>query len=218
MKIHREAYPTVFYAAVTFVLINLGMWQLFRDQPHIYQSFFYTTLLILLLIIYFFRVPSSIPPVNEQEIISPAYGKVVEIIDEFEGKFFQDTRKRLSIFMSPLDIHCNYVPTSGMVEFAEHFPGKYLVAYHPKSSELNEHTFTVINHNGYKLGVKQIAGFMARRIVPYMREGITVEQNDELGFIKFGSRVDVFFPVDVQLSVSIGDKVQGGITVLAELQ
>ncbi len=217
MKIHKEAYPTLFYAAVSFILINLGSWQLFRDQPLVSKTILYFTFLLLLIIIYFFRVYKVVKPIGEDKVASPAYGKVVEIIEEFESKYFKDNRKRVSIFMSPFDIHCNYVPLSGMVDFAEHFPGKYLMAFHPKSSELNEHTFTVIDHGQEKIGVKQIAGFMARRIVPYMREGMQVNQNDELGFIKFGSRVDVFFPVEQELQVEVGQKVKGGITVLAQL-
>ncbi len=219
MKLHKEGFPTIFFTGMLFILINLGCWQLFRFNPAVYKSVFWVTLVLYLLIIFFFRVPKEVPPIGDQYVASPAYGKVVEIIDEQENKFFKDQRKRISIFMSPLDIHCNYVPLKGRVDFAQHYPGKYLVAWHPKSSELNEHTFTVIDHgNGLQLGVKQIAGFLARRIVPYMKEGLLVNQNDELGFIKFGSRVDVFFPTDFELKVNVGDKVQGGITILAELK
>lgn len=217
MKLHREAFPTLFFACMIFVLFNVAMWRMFDDYPMIHRILFYITMGLLGLVFYFFRVPFEVPEVSNDVVISPAHGKVVEIVEEQESKFFKDKRLRISIFMSPLNIHCNYVPFAGKVLFADHFPGKYLVAFHPKSSELNEHTFSVIEGEKMTVGVKQIAGFMARRIVPYLQKGQAVQQNDELGFIKFGSRVDVFFPVGTELQVKVGDRTKGGQTILANL-
>ena len=156
-------------------------------------------------------------PIDTKKIISPAFGKIVAIENEVEPYYFKDVRKRVSIFMSPLDIHCNYTPISGEVKSMDYYPGKYLMAFHPKSSQLNEHTFSVIENNDVAVGVKQIAGFIARRIIPYLRVGENVEQNDELGFIKFGSRVDIYLPINSQLDVKVGQKVKGGRTVIASL-
>jgi len=217
MKLHKEAFPTLFFATIIFILFNVAMWRLLVDYPSIYNLIFFITFIILTLTFFFFRVPSTVKAIDTNKIISPAHGKIVEIIDEEETIFFKDKRKRVSIFMSPLNIHCNYSPVYGQVKSMDYFPGKYLFAFHPKSSQLNEHTFTVIENEHLAIGVKQIAGFIARRIVPYFRVGQTVNQNDELGFIKFGSRVDLYLPTDTKLAVKEGDRVLGGVTVISEL-
>lgn len=217
MKLHKEAFPSLFFAAVIFILSNVAIWRLLNDYSVLHQIFFYTSLVLLALTFYFFRVPNIVKQVDSNVLISPAHGKIVEIVEEGEPIYFKEKKKRISIFMSPLDIHCNYSPIGGEVKSMEYFPGKYLVAFHPKSSQLNEHTFTVIENEHLAVGVKQIAGFMARRIVPYLRVGQNVQQNDELGFIKFGSRVDLFLPLDTELNVKVGDKVKGGVSVISDL-
>lgn len=218
IKIHKEAYPTLFFAVAIYLLFNLGMWRLFHEFPIIYNILFAITSVLLLIIILFFRVKTRVEPVSNSVVLSPAYGTVVNIDKVYENQYFQDERLIVSIFMSPLNIHCNYVPINGIVQHAQYNEGKYLMAFHPKSSEENEHATYVIENEKMAVMVKQIAGFMARRIVPYLEKGDIVEQNDELGFIKFGSRVDVFFPLNTEIRVKVGEKVKGAITILADLQ
>lgn len=218
MKLHKEVFPTIFFAVVIFLFFNVGMWRLFHEHPIVYTALFYITIPILFLVIYFFRVKTKISPVDETKIISPAYGKVVNIEEGvFENEYYNEEKLLVSIFLSPLDIHCQYAPMKGVVKFAKYFPGKYLVAFHPKSSELNEHASVVLENESISILVKQIAGAVARRIVPYLEEGQTVNQNDELGFIKFGSRVDIFFPKGTKLNIKVGDKVKGAETIIASL-
>jgi len=217
MKLHREAFPTLFFATTIFILFALGAWRLLAEYPLLFNIIFLISTVLLALVFFFFRVKVHMPPVSENMVVSPAFGKIVEIETEREDTFFGDERIRVSIFMSPLQIHCNYAPIDGRVIYMEYFPGKYLMAFHPKSSKENEHTLAVIENRKIILGVKQIAGFMARRIVPYIEIGDELSQNDELGFIKFGSRVDVFFPIGTPLLVNVGDTVKGGESVLANL-
>lgn len=215
MKLHREAFPTLVFACIIFIISNVAVWRLFYENLLLSKIFLVISFIILLLVFYFFRVRIKNAPIGENVIASPAYGKVVNIETVFEGEFYQKEMKCLSIFMSPLNIHCNYVPIQGKVNYFQYHPGKYLVAFHPKSSELNEHTSVGFQNEKIEILVKQIAGFVARRIIPYLQEGQQVNQNDELGFIRFGSRVDVFLPLETELEVSVGDKVQGARTVLA---
>ena len=215
LQLHKEAYPTVFYASVLFVFFNVGTWLLLREHLIFHQILLGITSALLLIIFYFFRVRRSRPDIKENTVLSPAYGTVVNIENVMEDEFYQKEMKCVSIFMSPLDIHCNYVPVSGKVNYFQYHPGKYLVAFHPKSSALNEHTSVGIENSNIQLLVKQIAGFMARRIVPYLKEAQDVTQNDELGFIRFGSRVDVFFPLNTSIKVKVGDKLKGGKSSLA---
>ena len=154
---------------------------------------------------------------GEQRIIAPADGKVVVIEETFEPEYFKDKRLQVSIFMSPLNVHVNRNPISGVVKYMKYHPGKYLVAWHPKSSTENERTTLVIANEKTELLMRQIAGALARRICFYVKEGDPVKQNEEFGFIRFGSRVDVFFPLGTKVDVKIGDIVQGGMTVLAHL-
>jgi phosphatidylserine decarboxylase len=155
---------------------------------------------------------------GENQIICPADGKVVVIEEAQENEYFKDKRLQISVFMSPINVHVNRNPISGIVKFFKYHPGKYLVAWDPKSSTDNERTTVVVeNSNGVPVLFRQIAGALARRIVWYVKEGDQVEQGKEFGFIKFGSRVDVFLPVGTQVNVNLGDKVKGGVTVLATL-
>jgi phosphatidylserine decarboxylase len=154
---------------------------------------------------------------GEEKIVAPADGKVVVIEETYEPEYFKDKRLQVSIFMSPLNVHVNRNPISGEVKYMKYHPGKYLVAWHPKSSTENERTTMVIGNSKMELLVRQIAGALARRICYYVKEGDTVMQNDEFGFIRFGSRVDLFFPVGTKIDVKIGEIVKGGITVIAHI-
>jgi len=166
----------------------------------------------------FFRIPTRLLTTGEGQVIAPADGKIVVIEETQESEYFKDRRRQVSIFMSPLNVHVNRNPVSGIVRYFKYFPGKYLVAWHPKSSTDNERTTVVIQlANGTEVLVRQIAGAVARRIIWYVKEGQSVHQGEEFGFIKFGSRVDIFLPLDAQINVKIGDLTKGGVTVLAEL-
>jgi phosphatidylserine decarboxylase len=169
------------------------------------------------LVLQFFRNPDRKILRDENKIIAPADGKIVIIEEVEEQEFFKDKRLQISIFMSPLNVHINRYPVSGKIEYAKHHQGKYLVAWHPKSSTLNERTTVVIQNPVWgPILYRQIAGYVARRIVMYAREGLIVRQGDESGFIKFGSRLDIFLPPGTVPSVKIGDRTVGGITVIAE--
>jgi phosphatidylserine decarboxylase len=158
-------------------------------------------------------------PLNEAHVLSPADGKVVVIEEVEEPEFFQGKRLQVSFFMSPFNVHVNRNPVSGFIKYFKYHPGKYLVAWHPKSSTENERTTTVIERpNGVQILFRQIAGAMARRIVWYVKEGQAAKQGGEMGFIKFGSRVDVFLPLDAKVTVGLNQVVKGGVTVLAEIK
>src|SRR5690606_15041478 len=177
------------------------------------------SVLLFVTILQFFRSPRRRIITDENLILCPADGKVVVIEEVEEMEYFQDKRLQISIFMSPVNVHINRNPVSGLVTFFRYHPGKYLVAWHPKSSTLNERTtIAVRTEQGREVLFRQIAGAMARRIVWYVDKGTSVQQGNEFGFIKFGSRVDVFLPLDAKVDVKIGDKVSGGLTVLGRFQ
>src|SRR5690606_21936 len=166
----------------------------------------------------FFRSPKIITAYNEKHILAPADGKVVVIEETLETEYFNDMRKQVSIFMSPVNVHVNRNPASGVIKYFKYHAGKYLVAWHPKSSTENERTTFVIGlQNGVDILVRQIAGALARRIKWYIQEKDSVVQGEEFGFIKFGSRVDLFLPLDAIVKVNIGDKTKAGRTVIAQL-
>jgi phosphatidylserine decarboxylase len=174
--------------------------------------------LLFVIILQFFRSPSISISKNEKQVLCPADGKVVVIEKTLEREYLKDARIQISIFMSPVNVHINRNPISGVVKYFKYNPGKYLVAWHPKSSTDNERTtIAVENSAGITVLFRQIAGAMARRIVWYVKEGDTVDQGEQFGFIKFGSRVDVFLPLDSKIKVELGEAVRGGVTVLAEL-
>ena len=169
-------------------------------------------------LMYFFRDPHRVIFQQAACVLAPADGKIVAIQKVYENEYLQDNRIQVSVFMSPFNVHVNRNPISGIVKFFKYHSGKYLVAWHPKSSVNNERTTIVVEHaQGVQVLFRQIAGFLARRIKFYLQEGEQVYQGSEFGFIKFGSRVDVFLPLNVKLKVSLGEKVKGGISVLAEL-
>lgn len=175
------------------------------------------SIFIMIIILQFFRNPKRNTTINPNHIIAPADGKVVVIEDTEESEYFKGMRKQISIFMSPFNVHVNRNPVTGTVSFFKYHPGKYLMAWDPKSSTENERTTVVVKtQNGTEVLFRQIAGFLARRIVWYVKENQPVVQGTEFGFIKFGSRVDVFVPLNAKVNVKIGDKVSGGETVIAE--
>lgn len=218
MTIHKEGYTSIalctLFIFVTNWLVNYyipnATW--FVWLWYIFSAFLFLTIL------QFFRSPSRTLTTNDRQVICPADGKVVVIEETEETEFLKDQRIQLSVFMSPVNVHVNRNPISGVVKFFKYHPGKFLVAWHPKSSTENERTTTVVEHkNGMQVLYRQIAGALARRIVWYLKENDQVEQSQEFGFIKFGSRVDLYLPLGSKINVNIGEVVQGGVTVLATL-
>jgi phosphatidylserine decarboxylase len=177
------------------------------------------SIIVFLLVLQFFRNPKIFTNEDPQLVFAPADGKVVVIEEALEDEYLHDMRKQISIFMSPINVHINRSPISGVVEYFKYHPGKYLVAWHPKSSFENERTTMVLSQdNGVKLLVRQIAGAVARRIKWYVKEGDPVQQGGEFGFIKFGSRVDVFLPLDAEILVGLNQVTKGGRTAIAKLK
>ena len=215
--IHREGRKTLFIA-----LILLGFPYVILDQwVHIEpltQSYLVLALVIYLFILQFFRNPPRTTVAQPGDVIAPADGKVVLIEEIEETECFQDQRKMISIFMSPLNVHVNRVPVAGKVTYAKYHPGKYLVAWHPKSSTLNERTTVVVDDpaTGPVL-FRQIAGAVARRIALYCQPGQSFKAGEEFGFIRFGSRMDIYLPLDAEICVKIGDRPRGGETVIARI-
>lgn len=172
---------------------------------------------LFFLIIWFFRMPPRTPVMDINKIIAPSDGKVVIIEKVHELEYFNDERIQVSIFMSPLNVHAQWYPIKGKVKYYKYHPGKYLVAWHPKSSTLNERSTLVLeNEKGIEILVRQIAGAVARRIVTYSEVGQDCDQGQEFGFIKFGSRIDLFLPLDSKIIAKIGDKTQGSLSTIAE--
>ena len=177
-----------------------------------------TMLILLILILQFFRNPKRITPINDKHLIAPVDGKVLIVEEVFEKEYFKDRRLQISIFMSPLNVHVTRYTMSGFVKFSKYHPGKYLVAWHPKSSELNERTTVVIENDKFgEILYRQIAGAVARRIVNYAEIGKKVVQGEDAGFIKFGSRVDLFLPLETTIDVKVNDTVKGGVQKIAHL-
>lgn len=216
MKIHKEGFIIILITILILVGINLGVHHL-TPAPFLYFSI-PASLIFLFLIVQFFRVPKRNISVFDNKVICPADGKVVVIEETTENEYLKDKRIQVSIFMSPLNVHINWYPVSGEVKYFKYHPGKYLVAWHPKSSTDNERTTVVVEtSSGIPVLFRQIAGAVARRIVCYAKENDRAEQGTEFGFIKFGSRVDVFLPLGSEIKVNIDDKVKGSQTILAEL-
>lgn len=216
MNIHREGKATILITLLIVLVINSLFAYFFEDQAILREVVIGISVVFLLLIIQFFRVPVRTTRLNDGLIIAPADGKVVVIEEVVESEFFKDKRRQVSIFMSPLNVHINFNPISGIVRYFKYHPGKYLVAWHPKSSTENERTtFVVEAENGQQVLFRQIAGALAKRICWYAEEGDRVVQGNEFGFIKFGSRIDIFLPLDAEICVEIGDKPVGGETVIA---
>lgn len=219
MRIHKEGYKTIAISAIVFAAINLlSFYLLSFHYPLLSWLIFLVSIVVWLFIVSFFRVPERSLVHGEDLIISPADGKVVVIEEAVDDEYFKGKRLQISVFMSPANVHQNMNPVSGEVVYNQYHKGKYLVAWHPKSSTENERHTVVIRNDKAEVLVKQIAGAVARRIVNYLSVGQVVEQGAEMGFIKFGSRVDILLPLGTIPNVQINQVVKGGITVLATLQ
>ena len=217
MTIHKEGYKTIVISFIIFAFINLVSFYFISFHfPWISWVIFIATLGLLLFLISFFRVPNRQLTTGNGFIICPADGKVVVIEEVVDSEYFHDNRLQLSVFMSPANVHQNRVPVSGEVVYNKYHKGKYLVAWNPKSSTENERHSVVIKNEKGEILVKQIAGALAKRIVNYLSVGQKVDQSMEMGFIKFGSRVDLLLPPGTKVKVHLNQVVQGGITVLAE--
>jgi phosphatidylserine decarboxylase len=216
--LHREGKATIMITLLFLFLLNAGINFIFSGNDIVINIFLVLSIAFLLIILQFFRNPTVVTEQNEKQVICPADGKVVVIEEVEEGEYFKDKRIQVSVFMSPFNVHVNRNPVGGIVKYFKYHPGKYLVAWHPKSSTENERTTTVIeNKNKVEVLFRQIAGALAKRIVWYVKEGQTVQQGGEMGFIKFGSRVDIFLPIGTKINVELNQVVKGGKTVLAEL-
>lgn len=218
MTIHKEGRILLIVLLVILIILNVAMVYYFPGRAGLQGSVLLASAILYLLILQFFRNPTIVVEGSDRQILAPADGKVVVIEEADEKEYFQSRRLQISIFMSPINVHVNRNPASGLVKYFKYHAGKYLVAWHPKSSTDNERTTVVLElRSGLEIMVRQIAGAMARRIKWYIQEGDTVRQGEEFGFIKFGSRVDVFLPLDANVKVAIGDKTKAGKTVIAEL-
>lgn len=216
--IHKEGRTFLLNLILILVVIYLPL-EYFNIPPMVSELYFLFASILFLLCLQFFRNPTIKVDQNPKHVLAPADGKVVVIEETDESEYLKERRIQVSIFMSPINVHVNRNPVSGIIKYVKYHAGKYLVAWHPKSSTENERTTVVYQmEDGLQILTRQIAGAMARRIKWYINEGDNVEQGQEFGFIKFGSRVDVFLPLDANIIVKIGDKAKGGRTVLAELK
>ena len=216
MKIHREGYPTI---GIVLLVISLLNFLTFKFIPFYFINIFISivSIVFLYLILHFFRDPTRNISINDQHIIAPSDGKLVVIENVIENEFLKEECTQLSIFMSPINVHKQWYPTNGQIVYSKYHPGKYLVAWHPKSSTENERSTIVIKNKENNILYRQIAGAVARRICNYAILGSEVNQSMEAGFIKFGSRIDVFVPKSSKIKVTINDTIIGGKTILAEL-
>ena len=214
---HKEGTKIIFISLAVFVVLLLVSPLVFSNTlTWILKPFQYLLLVLLLLVLQFFRNPIRTLEINDNNIVAPVDGKVVVIEEVFEPEYFKDKRLQVSIFMSPINVHVTRYATSGKVKYSKYHPGKYLVAWHPKASTENERTTVVIENRVFgEIMYRQIAGALAKRIVNYAEEGMVIRQGDDAGFIKFGSRVDLYFPLGTNVQVKIGQKAVGNKTIIA---
>lgn len=212
---HKEGAPSILIGSVVTAIVLL-LSDKFIDIPWIQKSIQIAIFVLLIIILQFFRNPKRNFILDENQILSPVDGKVVVIEEVYEGEYFKEKRIQVSIFMSPLNVHVTRYGLSGLVKFSKYHPGKFLVAWHPKASEENERTTIVIENKTFgEVLYRQIAGALARRIVNYAKDGMQVIQGEDAGFIKFGSRVDVFLPLGTPINVVLNQKAIGGKTIIA---
>ena len=214
---HKEGYTIVI---TSFFIASIAVIGLdYFIQVGLFQRLLQIGVLVfLVLILQFFRNPKRNIQLDQSKVLAPADGKIVIIKEVFEKEYFKDQRLQVSIFMSPLNVHVTRYPISGKIVFSKYHPGKYLVAWHPKSSELNERTSIVVRNNSFgKILYRQIAGAVARRIVNYAEVDKDAIQGEDAGFIKFGSRLDLFLPLNTELDVQLNQKVKGGINTIAQI-
>ena len=218
MTIHREGHVLLFVLLVVLFALNWAVFYFFPENALAQNSAVLASIIFYLLIVQFFRNPIFDITSNHKHVLALADGKVVVIEETVESEYLKDKRIQVSIFMSPVNVHVNRMPVGGKISFMKYHPGKYLVAWHPKSSTENERTTIAVKmKDGVEILFRQIAGALARRIKWYVKEGESLEQGQEFGFIKFGSRVDVFLPLNARVTAKIGDVVKGGRTIIAEL-
>ncbi len=213
---HKEGYKII---SITLVIVAAILGIAYFLIPNVYvQGFLYAlAAFILIIILQFFRNPKRNTIIDDTTVVSPVDGKVVVIEEVFEKEYYNEKRLQVSVFMSPLNVHVTRNPIGGKVVFSKYHPGKFLVAWHPKSSEENERTTVVLENKNISVLYRQIAGALAKRIVNYAKEDTNVAQGDDNGFIKFGSRVDVYLPIGTKIDVKLDQKVKGGETVLATI-
>ena len=213
---HKEGYTIISISLIIAIVINL-ISSYFLGNLMISKIIGIITLILMILILQFFRNPKRVTELNNSLIISPVDGKVVAIEKVYEKEYFKDERIQISVFMSPLNVHVTRYANSGVVKFSKYHPGKYLVAWHPKSSEKNERTTVVVENMSFgEVLYRQIAGAVARRIINYAKVGDNVIQGADAGFIKFGSRVDLFLPLNSKIKVELNQIVKGGVDTIAE--
>lgn len=216
MTLHREGTPTILLA---IAFAAFASYAALRWLPMVAAAPVIALAAgVLVIVLWFFRVPKRTPTMGDGLFVSPCDGKVVVIEEVHEPEYFKDRRRQVSIFMSPVNVHVNWNPIAGTIAYTRYHAGKYLVAWHPKSSTENERSTVVIKGTKAEVLVRQIAGALARRIVTYSKQGEAARQGAELGFIKFGSRVDLFLPLEAKVEVAIGATVQGSTTVIARMQ
>lgn len=218
MRIHKEGKGSILMAICSFSILNLLSYTFISSQWWLIQVvFFLLTLSLMGLVLSFFRIPKRTLLEGDNLILAPCDGEVVVIEEVEPDEYFTERRLQISVFMSVLNVHVNRNPIQGEVIYSQYHKGKHLVAWHPKSSTANErHTVVYQHKSGKKVLAKQIAGALANRIVNYLVIGTVARQSEEMGFIKFGSRVDLLLPLEVKVNVKLGDKVKSGITTLAE--
>ena len=216
LSFHKEGYKIIAFTFL-FVLSGILLSEKFVELIWLQKGIQMFLLLFLIIVLQFFRNPKRVTKINDNQIIAPVDGKVVVVEEVEEPEYFKGKRLQVSIFMSPINVHVTRYALSGLVKYSKYHAGKYLVAWHPKASTENERTTIVIENNNFgEVLYRQIAGALAKRIVNYAEEGEKVVQGTDAGFIKFGSRVDVFLPLNTKLAIKIGDKVKGGEQVIAE--
>ena len=212
---HKEG-EKIILISTTLTVLFLLLTDTFISTLWLQKTIEIVVLLLLIIVLQFFRNPVRTVAINDNHIISPVDGKVVVIEEVFEGEYFKDKRMQVSIFMSPINVHVTRYPVNGLVKFSKYHPGKFLVAWHPKASEENERTTIVVENKVFgEILYRQIAGALAKRIVNYAEEGTQVVQGTDAGFIKFGSRVDLFLPLGTKINVKLNDKAIGGKTIIA---
>lgn len=218
MRIHKEGYKILIYSFLILLLINILIDLFVRDMLFLRWMVAIGSLMLYIFLLFFFRLPARHLEPDPGLIYAPADGKVVVIEETEESEYFKDMRLQVSIFMSPFNMHSNRYPVSGQVKYVEYHPGHNMVAWHPKSSVCNEHSSIVIKTTGGKeILIRQIAGALARRIVTYAKAEQEVNQGDELGFIKFGSRVDIFLPVGTEIEIPILQQVKANKSIIAKI-
>jgi phosphatidylserine decarboxylase len=218
MSIHKEGYKILIFGFLILLVLNILVGIYWNDKILVKWTFLICSMIFYVFILFFFRSPSRALEPDPGLIYAPADGKVVVIEETMEKEYFNDLRLQVSIFMSPFNMHSNRYPVSGHINYVRYHPGHYMVAWHPKTSELNERSTVVIETSeGTEILVRQVAGAVARRIVTYAKEDQEVLQGDELGFIKFGSRVDVFLPLGTEIEIPILQQVKANKSVIAKI-